>query len=48
MELVLNKLYMNIQQWWSDIYKGKRKYSQKNLIQSVACSFDVSYIKIEK
>jgi len=39
---VVDKLYMNIEQWWNDIYRGKRKYSQKNLTQVLTCSFEIS------
>jgi len=42
MKSVVDKLHMHIEQWWNDIYRGKRKYTQINLTQGLIFSFEIS------
>jgi hypothetical protein len=42
MASVVDKLYMDIEQKWNDIYRGKTKYLQKNLTQNLTYSFEIS------
>jgi hypothetical protein len=40
--------YMNIKQWWNDIYEGKQEYSQDNLTQVLNFSIEISELYKER